>query len=57
MKTSSQKANLDTENVRLTKLPEKNLLKSKTCSAQLYKSLAETFWTNFIYALKFRLDN
>ena len=27
MKTSSQKANLDRENVRLTKLPEKNLLK------------------------------
>ena len=57
MKTSSQKANLDTENVRLTKLPEKNLLKSKTCLAQVHKNLAETFWTNVIYALKFPLDS
>ena len=45
MKTFSQKANLDTESVRSTKLQEKNLLKSKTCSAQIHKNFAETFWT------------
>ena len=57
MKTSFQKACLDTENVRLTKLPEKNLLKVQNMLSSNSQKLAETFRTKFIFALKYRLDS
>ena len=57
MKTSFQKASLDTENVRLTKLPEKNLLKVQNMLSSNSQKLAETFRTKFIFALKYRLDS
>ena len=57
MKTSFQKTNLDTENIRLTKVPEKNLLKVQNLLSSNSQKLAETFWTNVIFALKYRLDS
>ena len=57
MKTSFQKVNLDTENVKSRKLSKKNLLKSKNCFAKIHKKLAETFWTKNFFALDFPRDS
>ena len=53
----SQKTNLDTEIVKSTKLPEKNLLKVQILLCSIHKNFADSFWRKIIYALKFRLNS